>query len=125
LEEFLSGSVGIAIGRGHGLTPGWSSSGDRAAIKAAIAERIRLVRHDLYGQHGGPMLADALNLPHRIWHLFELGETIPAHVLLRFLELTSVEPNWLYTGRGARYRRSFPNDAPADDWPGDAPADPV
>jgi hypothetical protein len=103
------------------VPPGWSNSGERSALKAAIAERIRLVRQELYGEHGGPELAEALNLPHRIWYLFELGETIPAHVLLRFLELTSVEPGWLYTGRGVRYRGGLASDASSEPWVGEPP----
>jgi hypothetical protein len=32
------------------------------------------------------------------------GVTIPARILLQFIEITGVEPRWLLTGEGARYR---------------------
>lgn len=73
------------------------------AVKAALARRVREVRHDLYGVHGGPMLAEALRLPFRTWHNYESGCTIPAPVILRFIEVTDADPHWLFTGEGERY----------------------
>ncbi len=73
------------------------------SVKSALASRIRLVREDLYGQHGGPFLAEALRIPFRTWAQYESGETIPALVILRFIELTAAHPHWLLTGEGCRY----------------------
>lgn len=71
----------------------------------ALARRLLEVRCDLYGEHGGPMLAEALNLPFRTWLNYEMGVIMPAHVLLDFIEVTGVDPHWLRTGEGERYRR--------------------
>ena len=37
-------------------------SGD---ANAALARRVREIRSELYGEHGGPLLAEALHLPYR------------------------------------------------------------
>jgi hypothetical protein len=58
----------------------------------------------LYGQHGGPPLAKALKIPARTWAHFESGVTITGLVLINFIEVTGVEPHWLLTGEGERYR---------------------
>lgn len=79
------------------LTPDWPT------VKCALAERVREVREDLYGLHGGPMLADLLRLPFRTWVNYEGGCTIPAEVMLRFIELTGADPHWLLTGDGKKY----------------------
>jgi hypothetical protein len=71
-----------------------------------LARRFVEVRHDLYGDHGGPLLAKAMNLPPRTWANYEAGVVMPAHILLRFLELTGVDPHWLLTGEGERYLRN-------------------
>lgn len=76
---------------------------DWQAIKNDLARRIREVRRELYGDHGGPMLADALNLPFRTWHSYEEGSSIPAHSILRFIEVTDAHPHWLLTGEGDKY----------------------
>jgi hypothetical protein len=70
----------------------------------ALAERLRGVRFDLYGEHGAPELARELGLPVRTWIDYELGATIPAEVLLHFLILTHAEPLWLLQGQGERFR---------------------
>ena len=36
------------------------------------------------------------------WRNYEGGVTMPAWVLLRFLEFTGANPNWLLTGQGER-----------------------
>lgn len=72
-------------------------------VKSALATRVRLVREDLYGLHGGPCLAEAVRVPFRAWVEYEAGETIPALIILRFIEVTSAHPHWLLTGEGCRY----------------------
>ncbi len=51
----------------------------------------------------GPLLAEALRLPFRTWYGYEAGGTIPAPVILRFLDHTRVNPRWLLTGSGEKY----------------------
>lgn len=81
--------------------------------RSAIGGRLRQVRMDLYGENGGPMLAEALRLPYRTWINYESGVTVPALVVLRFIELTGACPHWLLTGEPPRYspmaRDSCPN----------------
>jgi hypothetical protein len=69
-------------------------------IKLELARRVREIRQQLYGAHGGPLLARSLSIPFRKWHSYELGDTIPAPTLLRFIELTGANPHWLLTGEG-------------------------
>jgi hypothetical protein len=76
---------------------------DWQAIKQDLARRIREIREELYGEHGGPLLAEALDLPFRTWHNYEAGCTIPAHSILRFIEVTDAHPHWLLTGEGDKY----------------------
>ena len=66
----------------------------------ALARRLRDVRLAMYGEHGGPALAEALELPARTWSNYEAGVTIPGLVLLSLIEVTGVEPHWLLTGEG-------------------------
>jgi len=49
-------------------------------------------------------LAEALGLPARTWAHYESGVTIPGLTLLRFIDAVGVEPRWLLTGEGRRYR---------------------
>ena len=58
---------------------------------------------ELYGEDGGPMLAEALGLPPRTWANYEMGVTVPAPVVLLVIELTGVCPHWLLTGEPPRY----------------------
>ena len=69
-----------------------------------LASRLCQVRCEMYGQNGGPLLAEALGVPARTWANFESGVTIYGTVLLRFIDVTNVEPRWLLTGEGAKYR---------------------
>lgn len=77
-------------------------------IKSRLSERLREVRVELFGDRGGSEMARQLNLPVRTWYNYESGVTVPAEVLLRFVELTSVEPMWLLHGRGPKYRKQLP-----------------
>jgi hypothetical protein len=76
---------------------------DWQAIRYDLARRVREIREELYGENGGPILAEALDLPFRTWHTYEGGGTIPAHSLLRFIEITHAHPHWLLTGEGDKY----------------------
>jgi hypothetical protein len=76
--------------------------------KNALAERLKEVRAELFGDRGGPELARRLGIPTRTWSNYEMGVTVPAEVILQFIELTSVEPTWLLSGRGEKYRSRAP-----------------
>lgn len=79
----------------------------RVNVKAQISQRLREVRQELFGEHGGPELARRLDLPARTWYNYETGVTVPAEVLLTFIEQTGTNPLWLLTGQGPRYRRGL------------------
>jgi hypothetical protein len=68
-----------------------------------LAERVREIRVERFGEGGGPLLAETLGVPERTWQNYESGVTIPALVILRFVELTGVSPRWLRTGKGDKY----------------------
>jgi hypothetical protein len=79
----------------------------RVNVKASISRRLREVRQELFGEHGGPELARRLNLPARTWYNYETGVTVPAEVLLSFIDQTGANPVWLLTGEGDHYRREI------------------
>src|SRR5205807_10671382 len=74
--------------------------------KYSLAERLSSLRAELYGDRGGPELARQLGLPVRTWYNYESGVTVPAEVILKIVELTSVEPIWLLHGKGPKFRHS-------------------
>jgi hypothetical protein len=76
---------------------------DWDALKSDLAERVHEIRLALYGENGGPLLAEALGIPFRTLHAYETGSTIPAHSILRFIEVTGVHPHWLLTGNGEQF----------------------
>lgn len=80
-----------------------SQLSDWPVIKADLARRVRQLREDLYGKHGGPLLAETLGIPFRTWHNYETGCTMPAQMLLRFIEITGANPHWLLTGKGEKF----------------------
>jgi hypothetical protein len=79
--------------------------------KYALAERLRALRAELYGDRGGPELSRRLGLPIRTWYNYESGVTVPAEVVLKIIELTSVEPMWLLHGQGPKFRSLRPGRA--------------
>jgi hypothetical protein len=72
-------------------------------IDVALGRRVREVRQELYGESGGPALAEALGVLAETWANYECGVVVPAPVILGFIELTGAEPHWLLTGQGERY----------------------
>ena len=72
-------------------------------LRLDLAHRVREIREELYGEHGGPLLAEALRIPYRTWHTYEVGRSIPAQSILRFIEVTDADPHWLLTGEGEKY----------------------
>src|SRR3954469_8933544 len=79
---------------------------DSVQAKFALAERLCLLRSELYGERGGPELARRLGLPIRTWNKYESGATGPAEVVLRIIELPPAEPMWLLHGQGPKFRTS-------------------
>ena len=76
---------------------------DWEIIKIGLSRRIRELRQELYGEHGGPFLANSLHIPFRTWHDYEAGGMIPAQTILRLIEITNVNPHWLLTGDGEKF----------------------
>lgn len=72
--------------------------------KWQLAERLRTIRTELFGDRGLAEFARQLGVPVRTWYSYETGVTVPAEVMLRFIELTSAEPAWLRHGRGPKYQ---------------------
>jgi hypothetical protein len=69
----------------------------------ALARRVREVRLERYGERGGPEMARALHVPLRTLLNYEAGVTIPALVILHFIRLTGVSPEWLLGGQCMMY----------------------
>src|SRR3954463_12733208 len=76
-------------------------------VKAQVSGRLREVRTEIFGEHGGPELSRRLNLPARTWYNYETGVTVPAEVLLNFIDQTGTNPVWLLSGEGPKYRRDM------------------
>jgi len=70
--------------------------------KTSLARRLREIRNYLYRENGVDGLARALRIPAQTWLNYERGIIMPAEVLLDFLEVTGVDPDWLRTGKGER-----------------------
>ena len=75
----------------------------RVDLKQMISNRLREVRQERFGEHGGPELARRLGLPARTWYNYETGVTVPAEVLLSFIDQTGTDPAWLFSGEGPRF----------------------
>jgi hypothetical protein len=86
----------------------------RVNVKASLSRRLRDIRQELFGEHGGPELARRLNLPARTWYNYETGVTVPAEVLLAFIDQTGANPVWLLSGEGSKYRRGLEDDGLAN-----------
>jgi hypothetical protein len=78
--------------------------------KLALAERLSSLRLELFGDRGGPEMARRLGIPVRTWYNYEGGVTVPAEVVLKIIELTSVEPTWLLSGKGPKFRQQIRGD---------------
>jgi len=79
---------------------------DSLRAKLALANRLANLRLELFGERGGPEMARRLGIPVRTWYNYEGGVTVPAEVVLKIIELTSVEPAWLLNGKGPKFRSS-------------------
>ena len=94
------------ITRGPSPRPG-EEPDPRARLNSRpeLAFRLKLVRLEMYGQYGAPMLATTLGISLRVWLEAESRGAIAADCLLRFLVITSAHPHWLLTGAGPMYVR--------------------
>lgn len=81
-----------------------TTAGPRARIKQALAHRLRSLREELFGEHGGPQMAKLLDLPARTWYGCETGEDIPGEILVLVAERTRARYEWLLTGHGPSLR---------------------
>jgi hypothetical protein len=54
-------------------------------------------------------MARRLGIPVRTWYNYEGGVTVPAEVILKIIELTSVEAVWLLHGEGPKFRNVRPD----------------
>lgn len=75
---------------------------DHRTLKQGVAQRVRTVRES-FSSDDGATLAEKLGLPGQTWSNYEAGCTIPATVLLEFIELTGANPHWLLTGEGKKF----------------------
>jgi hypothetical protein len=69
-----------------------------------LSLRVRQIRRERFGDDGVSALSRALEIPARTWRNYESGVTIPAVVMLQFIEVTGTDPHWLLTGEGGPYR---------------------
>lgn len=116
-----------------GITPPWPISRanpiimaskitptDTQRTRALLGRRLKEIRIELYGEKGTPELARRLGLPQRNWSNCKAGVTIPAEVILRFLEVTAARSQWLLDGEGERYQPTPAVEPPAADREGSA-----
>lgn len=78
---------------------------DTKQVKRTLSGRLAEIRSELFGNQGKAEMARRLGIPPRSWYNYEGGVTVPAEVILKTIELTSVEPLWLLHGTGPKYRR--------------------
>ena len=76
------------------------SDGSNRQKRPELAARLREIREDLCGEHGAQFLADALDVRVETWLNYETGVTVPAHVVLKLIDVARVNPHWLLTGQG-------------------------
>ena len=73
-----------------------------------LAERLRQIRRELFGEGGVPELTRQLGLPSRTWEDYERGVRVPGEAILKLIDLTGVQPHWLLSGEGDPYRPRRP-----------------
>jgi hypothetical protein len=73
---------------------------DQAVLQ--VARRLVELRLAHYGEHGGPLLAMLVGVPHWEWYGYEAGRPVPLSVLRKLAGLTDTDLEWLRTGHGSR-----------------------
>jgi hypothetical protein len=84
-------------------------------LRSAIGNRLREVRQELWDGHFDGLCV-TLGVSRRSWWNWETGNAVPPEVLLRFILVAEIHPQWLLTGEGPRYTpafRSLAGDHPA------------
>lgn len=78
---------------------------DRRAFvdRERLARRLRAIRLEVFGVHGGPELARLLGLTARAWWEYESGAPVPVEVMFGLLDLTSANLDWLLDDRGPKF----------------------
>jgi DNA-binding transcriptional regulator YiaG len=71
---------------------------ERKQLTRDIAERIRAIRQEQYGQDAAA-LARELGIPEQTWRNYEDGVIMPAAIMLGFLELCGTDPCWMLHGK--------------------------
>jgi transcriptional regulator with XRE-family HTH domain len=84
---------------------GGSPVNSSSQARSQVADRLRTIRFELFGERGGAEVARRLGVSARTWLRYETGATVPPEVLLSYIELTKVNPTWLLFGNGPRYAR--------------------
>ena len=106
-------------------------SDDPGSMRRDLAERIRMLSRDEFGEDGSRCLATMLGLPHRTIRNYEGGRTIPGEVILAIIQITGVHPRWLLTGMEPMYLPPFSKDfaiarvsgaSPGNKWSADGRA---
>jgi hypothetical protein len=68
-----------------------------------LADRLREIREDVYGENGGEVLADALKITPQTWLGYESGVVVPVKIVLQLMVMARVDHHWLLTGQGQKY----------------------
>ena len=77
---------------------------DSRSLRRGLAERLRSLTRQEFGEDGGRCLAVLLGLPPRKVRNYEAGRAIPGEVILAIIKITGVSPDWLLTGLEPMYR---------------------
>jgi hypothetical protein len=84
--------------------PTMSVQTHRSPTTVTLARRLQLIRRDLFGEDGTPILARLVGVPTQTWTNYESGVVIPGTILLQFIATTKADPYWLLTGDGEALR---------------------
>ena len=91
---------------------------------AELARRLSRARQSIYGDAGRPELARSIGVALPAWEGYEAGCPMPGEVLLQFMDVTGVRPEWLISGDGPMLIDVSPSGA-ADRDPETSPHDDV
>jgi hypothetical protein len=89
---------------------------DSRSESSTLSARVRTVRIQNFGEHGGPMLAELVGVTQRRLARIEAGGPIPAEFILKLIDLTGVNPRWLLSGEGEVYGSPAPSRIRDRDW---------
>ena len=84
-------------------------SAQKRVERAAIGERLKMLRRAIYGGRGSAQVAGETDLAHRLGTQtrtllnWEGGQAMPIETTLRLISITGVSPAWLLTGEGRMF----------------------